>query len=245
MKTNRLTLIRGWEAALLLAVALLLPQAAAAYSFKVGSLCYNKNSGGTSVTVTYENSSSPTYNLSGNLVIPATVTYNGTTYSVTSIGYIAFSGCSGLTSVTIPNSVTSIASTAFSGCSGLTSVTIPNSVTCIGDYAFASCSGLTSVTIGNSVTSIGAGAFQRCRGLTSVIIPPSVTDLGAQAFASCTGLRSLALFNTEKVGSKAFYTCTALKTLYIGGNSFVNSNFGTTPSSTWPFDYCFPKIRSL
>ena len=76
---------------------------------------------------------------SGHVTIPEFVTYSGTTYPVTSIGYEAFRGCSELTSVTIPNSVTSIGDYAFYDCSGLTSVTIPNSVTSIGEYAFAYC----------------------------------------------------------------------------------------------------------
>ena len=80
----------------------------------------------------------------------------------------AFSGCSGLTSVTIPNSVTSIGQSVFSDCSSLTSVTIPNSVTSIGRWAFSGCSGLTSVTIGNSVTSIGSSAFCDCPDLLDV-----------------------------------------------------------------------------
>ncbi|MCQ2096306.1 MAG: leucine-rich repeat domain-containing protein, partial [Bacteroidaceae bacterium] len=80
------------------------------------------------------------------------IKFNG---DVTYIGENAFYKCSGLTSVTIPNSVTSIAYCAFYDCSGLTSVTIPNSVTSIGGSAFEDCSGLTSVTIPNSVTSIG------------------------------------------------------------------------------------------
>ena len=76
---------------------------------------------------------------SGEIVIPETVNYNGVDCSVTSIGQNAFRYCSGLTSVTIPNSVTSIGGYAFGDCSGLTSVTIPNSVTSIGDYAFDLC----------------------------------------------------------------------------------------------------------
>ena len=89
---------------------------------------------------------------------------------VTHIGNYAFSGCGGLTSVTIPDSVTSIGDSAFSDCGGLTSVTIPDCVTSIGDSAFSDCSGLTSVTIPNSVTNIGGGAFTACSGLTSIMV---------------------------------------------------------------------------
>jgi len=95
----------------------------------------------------------------GDLVIPA---------GVTSIGYEAFSGCSGLTSVEIPASVTSIGVGAFSRCSGLSSVEIPAGVTSIGIEAFYECSGLSSVEIPAGVTSIGYGAFRECSGLTSV-----------------------------------------------------------------------------
>ena len=110
---------------------------------------------------------------------------------VTSIGYNAFSFCTGLTSITIPNSVTSIGTYAFYGCSGLTSITIPNSVTSIGDWAFHGCSGLTSITIPNSVTSIGDLAFHGCSGLTSITLGNSVTSIGGWAFNGCTGLTSI------------------------------------------------------
>ncbi len=94
----------------------------------------------------------------------------------------AFSDCSSLISVTIPNSVTSIGSFAFDDCSALTSVAIPNSVTEIGDYAFSGCSSLISLTIPNSVTSIGEKVFNGCSSLTSVTIPNNVTSIGDVAF---------------------------------------------------------------
>ena len=122
---------------------------------------------------------------SGMIVIPESITFENSLYSVTSIGERAFYGCNGLTSVTIPNSVTSIGWSAFWDCSSLTSVTIPNSVTSIGWSAFWDCSSLTSVTIPNSVTNIGGSAFAWCISLTSVTIPNSVTSIGNKAFFLC------------------------------------------------------------
>ena len=95
---------------------------------------------------------------------------------------------SNLSNITIPNSVTSIGYRAFSACSGLTSITIPASVTSIGEFAFCDCSGLTSITIPNSVTSIGDWAFSYCSGLTSITIPASVTSIGSYAFDNCNSL---------------------------------------------------------
>ena len=113
---------------------------------------------------------------SGNITIPATIVYNGQTYTVTSIGNRAFANCH-ITSVTIPDSVTSIGNYAFSHCTDLTSVTIPDSVTSIGGYAFGGCSSLTEVTIPDSVTVIDSGTFIECTDLTSVDIPDGVTSI--------------------------------------------------------------------
>ena len=123
--------------------------------------------------------------ISGDLVIPASVSYEGTEYAVTSIGYAAFRDCRGLTSVVIPTSVTSIGERAFNGCRGLTSIVIPSSVMSIGKYAFSGCSGLTSAVISEGVMSIGERAFQSCSRLISIEIPLSVTSIGDYAFSGC------------------------------------------------------------
>ena len=126
-------------------------------------------------------------------------------------------GCSGLISVTIPDSVTSIGNSALQNCSGLTSVTIPDSVTSIGNYAFSGCSGLTSVIIGNGVTGIGNSAFMGCSGLTSVTIPDSVTSMGYYAFRNCSGLTSVIIGNgVTSIGDKAFNGCSKLTSVIIG-----------------------------
>ena len=137
--------------------------------------------------------------------------------SVTSIGQSAFSGCSDLTSITIPDGVTNIGSSAFSGCSGLTSVTIPESVTSIGSEAFAGCSGLTTINIPEGVTSIGWSAFYNCSSLTSTTIPNSVTSIDDRAFSGCSGLTSVTIGNSvTSIGSEAFAGCSDLTSLTIG-----------------------------
>ena len=124
------------------------------------------------------------------VVISATVRYNGQTYTVKSISAGAFRDCTNLTSITIPNSVTSIGAYAFYGCTSLTSIMIPTSVTSIEPDVFAY-SGLTSITIPNSVTSIGEYAFERCTNLTSITISNSVTSIEYGAFEGCTSLTSI------------------------------------------------------
>ena len=162
-------------------------------------------------------------NYSGDLVIPSSVVYHGKTYSVTSIGNNAFSGCRGLTSVTIPNSVTSIGGSAFFGCDYLTSVTIPNSVTTIGDMAFQEC-GLTSITIPNSVTRIGFEVFKLC-SLTSVTIPNSVTSIGGDAFSECSGLTSVTIpSSVTSIAYTAFSDCRGLTSIKVeSGNEKYDS----------------------
>ena len=103
----------------------------------IDGIYYDLDSGSGTAEVTSVPSGSSEY--SGSISIPEHVTYGGATYSVTSIGDNCFSGCTGLTSITIPNSVTSLGNYCFYGCTGLTSITIPNSVTSLGYFCFYNC----------------------------------------------------------------------------------------------------------
>ena len=167
---------------------------------------------------------------SGEVVIAESVEYEGTAYSVTSIGERAFEWCSGLTSVTIPNSVTSIADYAFASCSGLTSVTIPKSVTSIGVNAFSNCSGLTSVHISdiaawcnidfsNHTSSpfyYAHHLYMNGEEVKDLVIPNSVTSIGRYAYINCSGLTSVTIPNSVKsIGVNAFDGCSGLTSVTI------------------------------
>ena len=151
------------------------------------------------------------------IIIPEKVKGNdGVEYVVTSLGASCFSGCRGLTSITIPSSVTSLGESCFSGCRGLTSITIPSSVTSLGDECFNGCSGLTSITIPSSVTSLGDCCFYGCSGLTSITIPSSVTSLGMRCFCNCIGLTSITIpSSVTSLGIQCFWGCSGLPSITI------------------------------
>ena len=104
-----------------------------------------------------------------------------------------------MTSIEIPASVSYIGDGAFSGCSGLTSVTFEekSKLKTIGTFVFEGCSSLTSVEIPDGVTSIGQGAFSGCSGLTTITIPDSVTSIGKEAFSHCSSLTSIVFGGTK------------------------------------------------
>lgn len=222
-----------------LLIVLTIPQSVLAYDFSAiaptgQTLYYSIN--GTEVSVTFPGSEWSPYDgydqPTGNLIIPSTVTDGNDTYSVTSIGNVAFQFCRGLTSVSIPNSVTSIGNYAFNNCSSLTSVAIPNFVSSIGNYAFSGCSGITSINIPNSVTSIGESSFAYCYGLSSLTIGSSVTSVGTDAFVYCTGLTSITVESSNTVYDSR-ENCNALNetstnTLIVGCMNTVIPNSITT-----------------
>lgn len=133
-----------------------------------------------------------------------------------SIGNSAFSGCSGLTNITIPGGATKIDQSAFSGCSSLTSINIPDGVTAIESGAFDGCSSLTSVNIPDGVTEIKNSTFYGCRSLTSIHLPDGMTTIGRGAFRDCSNLTSINIpVKVTNIGNSAFSGCSSLTSLHI------------------------------
>ena len=157
------------------------------------------------------------------------------------IGEYAFSGCSGLTSITLPSGIFFIEECAFYGCRGLTSITLPSGVTSIGESAFENCSGLTSITLPSGVTLIRKSVFSGCRGLTSITLPSGVTSIGESAFENCSGLTSITLpSGVTLIRKSVFSGCRGLTSITlpsgvtsIGESAFENCS-GLT-NITLPF----------
>ena len=155
----------------------------------------------------------------------------------TSIIDSAFSGCSNLTQITIPDSVTNIGMWVFSGCSGLTSIRIPNNITRISVGVFENCTKLTSVTLPNSVTNIDNMAFSSCSSLTNITIPASVVSFGFSAFSMCTSLNEVFFLGNAPSGTYVFYNDNAAIAYYLSGTTGwgayvggMNQNSGGIPT---------------
>jgi hypothetical protein len=199
------------------------------YDFKVDGVFYRYNENDPStVGVSYEY---PIFNsYSGVVTIPDQVTYQGTTYNVTSIIGSAFRNCTDLTYVNIGNNVKLIGFSAFYNCSSLTSIVIPPSVDSIANHAFNGCTGLTSV-IANSLTKwcqigfgngqanplIYAGHLYSGNEVTYLNFPSTVTKVKDFAFYNCRGLTSISIpNNVTEIGACAFQFCENVTSLYIG-----------------------------
>ena len=174
-------------------------------------------------------------------IIPETITYDGTTYSVTSIEDGTFAYCESLTSITISNNVTSIGYRAFCGCSSLTSVIIPDNMKSIGEGAFIYCDSLSSITIPNSVTSIGYEAFSSCSSLTSIVVKNGNAYYDSRNNCNAiietatntliAGCQNTIIPNSvTSIGDEAFYYCSKLTSITIPNN--------VTSIGDWAFSGC-------
>ena len=190
----------------LFAIAFLWSLMIHAVTVEIDGIAYyiNLKTGLTEVT------SNPAHPYSGDIVIPETIVYEGTQYTVTGIGEKAFFQKE-ITSVTFPNSITSIGASAFMYCQFLDSIEIPEHVTIIPDMAFASCESLRHVKLPEGITMIDNSAFNSCYGLDSIIIPNTVETIEDWAFAGCEHLSYVKMPQQLKtVGQGAFGSCPSL-----------------------------------
>ena len=231
-RTKTSTLLTLLTLLLLLGTAL---PAWAAYDFVSGSVYYKiTNSANRTVEVTKKSSGYYT----GTVTIPASVSYNGVTYSVTAIGDSAFYYCTGLTKVTLPNTIKSIGYQSFRSCTALTGITLPNGLTSIAQFAFAY-SGIKGISLPNTVTSVSTYALYYCQSLDTVKWTTGVTSIPSACFTNAP-LRTFKMPNwITSIGSNAFTGAAftsiilpyGLKT--INASAFKNSAITTAliPSS--------------
>lgn len=153
--------------------------------------------------------------LTGALVIPSSVSYQGTLYSVRRIGSFALTG---ITSVSIPHSARVIVDSAFRGCASMTTVSLGDSVRDIGRYAFYRCTGLVAVVLPAALEAIGEYAFAGCSALgDTLVIPDSVVTMGSYAFRECRRLRGVRV--GDALGSlpdECFSYCDSLEWVDFG-----------------------------
>lgn len=165
----------------------------------------------------------------------------------------AFSYCSSLTQVNLPETLTSIGENAFYNCSSLSQIELPSSLTNIAQSVFSSCSALESIVIPSSVTSIGSGAFSYCYGIKEINLPSAYGDsfsnlfgysmpselkkitfgsttVPSNYFSGWSNVEEIVLENTTEIGSYAFNSCSSLKSITLPST--------LTTINDWAFSYC-------
>ena len=196
--------------------------------FTIGNMYYQINTDGVSATLV---GPVDITEVSGEISIPTTVSYNGSDYTVTRIGKNAFISSGGLTgSLIIPNTVTSIGENAFLACSGLTELHLGTSLDTIGPAAFYGCKGFTgSLTIPNSVRDIETAAFYGCTGFTgSLTFGDGLKRIEDAAFYKCRGFSCLNLSDAvTSIGTSAFWGCSG----FTGSLTIPNSVTDIEPNA--------------
>lgn len=171
--------------------------------------------------------------LSGDIVIPESISYDENNYSVVRATNGAFQNTD-ITGITLPNSITSLGNSCFKLCNKLTSVKLPDNITSLGDETFMTCSKLSSINIPNTLTSLGEFCLAFCN-ITKLTLPNSITNLGNNCFQSCENLETITLpQNITNLPAYCFHDCKKLSgiTLHEGITSLGESCFEGCSSLT-------------
>lgn len=212
---------------LLTCVAALATVAVSAYDFAADGIYYNITSEkDKTVCVTYFNvdTSNEDYNIynnaegacSGDIIVPAEVTNNGTTYKVTVVGEHAFQNCTGLKSIVLSEGIITLGYAAFDGANSLTSVILPNSLSTMGKNAFVECKKLTAINLPEGINEIPGNTFLSCTSLEYLKLPDSITKIGTSAFHGCSKLKSIVIPDgLTEIGAFAFAQCRSLESIHI------------------------------
>ena len=146
----------------------------------------------------------------------------------------AFSTCTSLTSIVIPNSVVSIGDGAFSRCSSLSNIVIPKSVICLNGNPFSDWEGMLEclsptfiyeddVLFNKDKSKIISFRNQE---IESYIIPNSVVNIGDGAFSRCSSLTNIVIPNSvTDIGNSAFSNCSSLSNIVIPDSVTAIGNF--------------------
>jgi len=149
--------------------------------------------------------------LSGEITIPARVSYDGDDFVVTQVAKNAFRNYSDITSVVLPSTLTTIEEGAFQGCVSLTTINTPQPLSVIGDYAFDGCHNLEAFSLTASISSLGEACFRGCESLSDVVFTPTFSEIPDEAFYGCVSLTEIELPSTVmEIGDDAFAGCEGL-----------------------------------
>lgn len=198
-------------------------------------------------------------NLSGDIVIPESISYNGNNYvviratngafqntditsiilpnSITALGNICFRFCHNLTSVKLPDNITSLGDETFMRCSKLSVIELPKKLISLGQYCFMNCN-ITKLTLPNSITTIGQGCFYSCSNLETVTLPQNITNLPAACFEDCKELSEITLHEgITSLGQSCFAGCSSLTSIKLPKS--INKITGSM------FNGCFENCSNL
>lgn len=243
-----------------LLVVMLLAVLSASAAVNIDGIYYSLDSDGTA-TVTNSKDGSSSYtpkDYSSDIVIPNEVNYNGKTYTVDEIDGYAFKGCTGLTSVTFPESLTFIGEYAFYGCTGLTSLTFPEALTSICEQSFYSCSGLRTLEFHCNTIQIGESAFASCGYFYNVTFDCKSIEFsyhyyndihkgyycdpfGGLKDSPCikTLILGSSVLSISKTASPTYYLC-ATKTMWLGntppkGKEYISNKINYVSNESFGF----------